>query len=169
MDEANPNPTRGAPFGASGRAWSLAAVVGFSWLCSGRPSPEPSDLLGGGSAHPPRDHHTAEAVGAPALSSVGASAPAGASVSVADPGGQTGDSFGQRASVFCAVRGVCCVEGFDRRPYVSLRYKSASVLGVADSCFVRGSGKSRRLKEFVFRQATPEFDSGPIVVRLGVT
>ena len=57
-------------------------------------------MLGGGSAHPPRDHHAAEAVGAPALSSVGASAPAGASVSVADPGGQTGDSFGQRASVF---------------------------------------------------------------------
>ena len=115
MDEANPNPIRGAPFCASGGVWSLAAVAGFSWLCSGRPSPEPSDLLGGGSAHPPRDHHAAEAVGAPALSSVGASAPAGASVSVADPGGQTGDSFGQRASVFvpfvaCAVSKVS-IEG----------------------------------------------------------
>eukprot|EP00959_Pyramimonas_sp_CCMP1952_P194509 4067235-Pyramimonas_sp.AAC.1 len=83
MDEANPNPFRGAPSGASGGAWSFVAVAGFSWLCSGRPSPGPSRMLGGGSAHPPRGHHATEAVGAPALSSVGASAPAGAAAGAA--------------------------------------------------------------------------------------
>ena len=97
----------------------------------------------------------AEAVGASALSSVGASAPAGATagaavsvaVSVAGPGGADRRLVWPTRVGICAVWGVCLCDCVGRRPYVSLRYKSVSVLGVADSCFARGSGKSRRLNE----------------------
>ena len=69
----------------------------------------------------------------------------------------------------CAVWGVCLCDCVGRRPYVSLRCKSVSVLSVADSCFVRGYGKSWRLNQFVFHPATPKLGLGPIVVSLRVT
>ena len=99
-DAANPYPIRGAPLGAEkkryGRGswgWVLLIALGTAILCAY------CFAGGGGGAQPPGDHHAAEAVGSPALSSAGASAPVGASVPAADPGGQTGDTFGQCVSV----------------------------------------------------------------------
>ena len=108
-------------YGRGCRGWALLVVLGpaIPWIFR--------NVGGGGSAHPPWDHHPAEAVGAQALSSVGASAPAGASVPASDPGGQTGDSFGQRASVL--VPNVSGAEATDSIDGLRLPEESLEALG----------------------------------------